>query len=82
MGKTEISSTVVGDKVIARLQELDHIAFIRFASVYRDFEDITELKSAVDTIVSNKSETAPVEQLTLLSQEELTAYKAKRRRGR
>jgi transcriptional repressor NrdR len=37
--------------VMDRLRELDHIAYIRFASVYRDFADITSLKREVDTLI-------------------------------
>jgi transcriptional repressor NrdR len=82
LGKTEIPSASIGDRVIVRLQELDHIAFIRFASVYRDFEDITDFKYAVDTIIKSTTENPPAGQLSLLSPEELINYKAKRRRGR
>jgi transcriptional repressor NrdR len=82
LGKSEISSAIIGDKVIIKLQELDHIAFIRFASIYRDFEDITDLKFAVDSILRSKLENPPAGQLFLLSPEELSSYKAKRRRGR
>ena len=52
MGRLEVPSTVVGDIVMARLKQLDYIAYIRFASVYRDFTDITALKQEVDTLVS------------------------------
>lgn len=46
---TEISSTDIGEMVLARLKECDIVAYIRFASIYRDFQDIdsftAELKS-------------------------------------
>ena len=72
MGKAEIPSSVIGEVVIEKLGTLDHIAYIRFASVYRDFTDIAALKQAVDTLVDTQAETPPAEQLLLLSQEELT----------
>lgn len=50
-GKTEIPSTLVGDLVMAKLKEVDNIAYIRFASVYREFADIKALKEAVDNLV-------------------------------
>jgi len=53
VGNTEIPSSTVGDMVMARLKKLDHIAYIRFASVYREFEDITMLKEEVDTLASH-----------------------------
>ena len=42
LGTDEVESRVIGDMVMARLRELDHVAFVRFASVYRDFRDIEE----------------------------------------
>ncbi|MFW6080326.1 MAG: transcriptional regulator NrdR [Desulfosalsimonas sp.] len=48
----EIPSRVIGEKIMARLHELDKVAYVRFASVYRDFKDVhdfvTELKTLLD----------------------------------
>jgi len=63
MGKAEIPSSVIGDMVMRHLKKLDYIAYIRFASVYRDFTDITDLKQEVDTLLSHQS--PPDGQLTL-----------------
>ncbi|GAH92473.1 unnamed protein product, partial [marine sediment metagenome] len=57
-GKAEIPSAVIGDMVMERLKSLDHIAYIRFASVYREFADITALKQEVDTLLSTGAETS------------------------
>ena len=71
-GKLEIPSAVIGDMVMERLKSLDHIAYIRFASVYREFTDITTLKEVVDALVSGESGISrPTSQLPLLSTEEL-----------
>jgi len=71
-GRAEIPSTVIGDMVMARLKGLDHIAYIRFASVYREFTDITTLKEVVDALVSGESGVShPTNQLPLLSAEKL-----------
>ena len=80
LGKTEVLSSVIGDMVIERLQELDHIAYIRFASVYREFTDIAALKQAVDTLVDTEAQSPPAGQLPLLSQEELTVLGRRQRR--
>jgi transcriptional repressor NrdR len=80
LGKTEVPSQVIGDMVIQRLQELDHIAYIRFASVYRDFTDIADLKQAVDTLVDTGAQAPPAGQLSLLSQEELTVLGRRQQR--
>lgn len=80
LGKAEIPSSAIGDMVIERLEELDHIAYIRFASVYREFTGIVALKEAVDTLLGTKGEAPPAGQLSLLSQEELTILGQRRRR--
>ena len=81
-GKAEIPSAVIGDMVMARLKSLDYIAYIRFASVYRDFTDITALKREIDTLVSDETEIAhPAGQLPLLPSKELEVM-AKGRQGR
>ena len=71
-GKAEIPSAVIGDMVMGRLKNLDYIAYIRFASVYRQFTDITALKQEIDNLVSNEGKVSrPVSQLPLLPAEEL-----------
>jgi len=50
LGKAEVSSSIIGDMVMEKLKMLDKIAYIRFASVYRDFTDIDALKSELDTL--------------------------------
>lgn len=46
----EISSEQIGEDVMAKLKDLDHVAYIRFASVYREFHDIDEFKSAISRL--------------------------------
>ena len=80
LGKAEIPTSTIGDIVMERLEELDHIAYIRFASVYREFTDIAALKQAVDTLVDIGTETPPANQLSFLSQEELTTLSQHQRK--
>ena len=54
-GKTETTSSLIGDLVMQRLKQLDHIAYIRFASVYREFTDLDTLKEVVDTLAQGES---------------------------
>ena len=83
LGKAEVPSAVIGDMVMERLKNLDYIAYIRFASVYREFTDITALKQEVDTLVSSGTKTSvPTSQLPLLPDEELETMAKGRRRGR
>jgi len=68
VGKREVSSSYIGDLVMEGLKKLDHIAYIRFASVYREFADITDLKLEVD-LLAIRRELTPENQLPLLSSE-------------
>lgn len=43
-GKKEVSSSVIGELVMKKIKRLDNVAYIRFASVYRDFKDISDFK--------------------------------------
>jgi transcriptional repressor NrdR len=56
-GKAEINSSLIGDLVMQVLNKLDHIAYIRFASVYREFADIGKFKEAVDTLTQAQTAT-------------------------
>ena len=83
MSKAEILSAIIGDMVMERLKSLDYIAYIRFASVYRQFTDITALKQAVDTLLSTETKVSqPTSQLPLLPNEELETMAKSRRKIR
>ncbi|BCT55503.1 ATP cone domain-containing protein [Dehalococcoides mccartyi] len=69
MGKAEIPSTLLGDMVMERLKMLDNIAYVRFASVYREFTDITQLKKVVDNLVNGQDEGIYKGQLSLLPED-------------
>jgi transcriptional repressor NrdR len=49
-GSREISSSVIGDQVLMRLSELDKVAYIRFASVYKNFENIEEFVQEINKV--------------------------------
>ncbi|MBQ9732326.1 MAG: transcriptional repressor NrdR [Alphaproteobacteria bacterium] len=49
-GEAEIPSTQIGEFVMQALSNLDHIAYIRFASVYRDFKEVSDFEDFVETI--------------------------------
>jgi len=83
LGKVEIPSETVGDMVMEGLKNLDHIAYLRFASVYREFADISDLKQEVDTLVGSKvSAPRPIGQLPLLPNNKLGRLARSRRRRR
>jgi len=43
-GKKEIKSSVIGELIMKKIKKIDNVAYIRFASVYRDFQDINDFK--------------------------------------
>ena len=80
-GKLEIPSRVIGDMVMEKLKSADHIAYIRFASVYRDFTDLTALKQVVDALTNGEPALSPSPgQLSLLPDNKLEELTKKRRR--
>jgi len=52
--KTEIKSSTVGELVMKKLKKVDKVAYIRFASVYRDFADLTSFKKEVEKLLEKK----------------------------
>ena len=51
-GEKEIPSTRIGEAVMAALHEIDQVAYVRFASVYREFRDINEFMSELTEILA------------------------------
>ncbi len=54
LGKAEVPSRVIGEMVIERLRDLDEVAYVRFASVYRSFSDLEALKREVDDLMGRR----------------------------
>ena len=50
----ERSTSEVGELIMARLKDIDTVAYIRFASVYRDFKDVREFKQELEELLSGK----------------------------
>ncbi|MBW2021728.1 MAG: transcriptional regulator NrdR [Deltaproteobacteria bacterium] len=55
-GKKEIDSTEIGEMVINTLREWDEVAYVRFASVYRQFKDINEFMAELEEILRARKE--------------------------
>jgi len=49
-GEREVTSLMVGEEVMRELRKLDEVAYVRFASVYRSFQDINEFKEEVERL--------------------------------
>ncbi|MFC1821373.1 transcriptional regulator NrdR [Thermodesulfobacteriota bacterium] len=56
LGKKEIESSEVGENVINNLKEWDEVAYVRFASVYRQFRDINEFMMELEGILKSRKE--------------------------
>ncbi len=51
IGKEEIESKLIGEYVMNKLKEVDHVAYIRFASVYRSFADLSSFEKEVKNLI-------------------------------
>ena len=49
-GEREVPSQMVGEQVMRELRQLDEVAFVRFASVYRSFKDLNEFRAEIDRL--------------------------------
>jgi len=54
IGEKEILSSVIGEKVMVKLHEIDDVAYVRFASVYREFKDVNDFVSELKGLLSDK----------------------------
>jgi transcriptional repressor NrdR len=55
-GEREVKSTEIGQRVMEELHQLDGVAYVRFASVYRQFKDIQEFMNELKELIANKEE--------------------------
>jgi transcriptional repressor NrdR len=58
-GDKEVPSTRIGDAVMAALRNIDDVAYVRFASVYRSFRDVTELMEELQALVNARGGPRP-----------------------
>ena len=60
----EFSASVIGEKIMVKLHELDDVAYVRFASVYREFKDVNDFVSELKSLLSNHEKTDDRKQRT------------------
>ena len=58
-GEKEISSVEIGERVMAELLKLDDVAYVRFASVYRQFKDLSQFVEEIKTIITEPPDRPP-----------------------
>lgn len=61
VGVLEIESAKIGEMVVDQLRKVDQVAYVRFASVYRQFEDVGQFKKIVEGLGKKKSQKSKVE---------------------
>ena len=66
MGEREVPSRLIGDLVMEELRNLDEVGYVRFASVYRSFQDVTEFQDEIRRLQEISDETVAREQMSLL----------------
>ncbi len=79
-GRQEISAEAIGQLVMERLKDMDRVAYIRYASIYRDFKDVETFKEEIESLLEPQEPSEPSNQLTFLEEE--LVRRPRRRRGR
>jgi transcriptional repressor NrdR len=69
-GEREVKSRQIGEWVMEALKEMDQVAFVRFASVYRDFQDVREFREEIERLAGAPTPEQKRAQLTLLPGDE------------
>ena len=69
-GEREVRSRDIGELVMDGLKSLDQVAYVRFASVYRSFEDVNEFREEVERLSQEPSPELRRDQISLLPREE------------
>jgi transcriptional repressor NrdR len=56
-GEKELPASAIGEKIMGKLHELDDVAYVRFASVYREFKDVNDFFAELKTLLNHQQET-------------------------
>ena len=59
LGESEVSSEAIGEIVMAHLREIDDVAYVRFASVYRNFGEVKDFRAALDELSGDEDAPPP-----------------------
>ena len=65
-GERELPSRQLGEWVVNELRQLDQVAFVRFASVYRSFEDVNEFREEIERLEKEPTAEDTRDQISLL----------------
>lgn len=67
-GEREVKSQMIGEWVMQELHDLDHVAYVRFASIYRSFEDVNAFREEIERLQKMPSAEARKHQLPLIEE--------------
>lgn len=70
LGEREIAARSVGDQVMRELRGIDHVAYVRFASVYRNFGDVRDFSEEIEQLENELPPAMKLDQLDLLPRDE------------
>ena len=79
-GEREVPARILGDLVMEELQDLDQVAYVRFASVYRRFQDVEAFREEVDRLQATGAPKRGRRQMSLLPVDEVPGLKKKKRK--
>ncbi len=65
-GEREVAAKQIGDWVMEELQALDHVAYVRFAAVYKNFQDVEEFRREIENLESEPGPELKRRQLSLI----------------
>ena len=85
LGRAEVPTAIIGELTIAKLRELDRVAYIRYASVYRDFGDVAEFEreiAALQEAMQEAPRASTESQLPLIPDQPTVPPRPRARRGR
>jgi transcriptional repressor NrdR len=78
MGEREVSSRIIGELVMEELRVLDEVAYVRFASVYRHFQDADAFRDEVDSLKRRRGRGTSRDQMSLLPGETAEGTKGRK----
>jgi transcriptional repressor NrdR len=72
LGRIEIPSGLIGELVMEHLLQIDHVAYVRFASIYRNFQDVESFQKEIEEILDDETSNKGVTEVGTLERTQLT----------
>ncbi len=72
LGRIEIPSGLIGELVMEHLLQIDHVAYVRFASIYRNFQDVKSFQKEIEDILDDETSSKGIKETDTLERTQLT----------